>query len=470
MTKGDPSVNIGITDTGATTSSGPKRVLLLGIKTASGAGAVDTPTRIFSDADGTNFAGEGSQLEQMILYARAQFPRVNLTAVAMDAPAGAASVGSVAFGGAATTATPLLLQIEDKTITVPVSIGDVGSDIATSASAELANFPKLHVGGVANLADLDLTAKSFGEHGNLIRIRVKEIPPGVTATATPMASGTGAADVAAALASLGAVRYHLIVLPDTNATNLTAVIAELNDRFTGEEAIDGHAFAGLRDTVGTMATFGLGEDTKQVTVFGDPFVPTNPWAQVAAVAAARAERDNPIFALFDVPLTAITAPDEAEYLPPNDRDTLLLSGVSAFYFVQGVPRVRRMVTLAKTNDDGQTSEALYDAETKLTISEYRALRKLLFDAELGKTLVDDISASEFGIETSRRIIDAETMRGLMIAQFIDVFGPLAWVSDQAGFQDSLVLEKTDANTLTFVEAPKINGIFYFANGLIAFTR
>lgn len=471
MAKGNPAVKIEVTDTGATTSAEEARVLLLGIKTAAGTLAVNTPTRVFSDSEGSNYAGEGSQLEQMILAARGQFSRANITIVALAEPAGAAAQGVFTFGGLATTANPLILQIEDQTITVPVPIGADGTAIATAAAAEVAKYPKLHVAATQVLATLELDALSLGEHGNLIRLRVVKIPDGVTAVlTTPMSGGTGAADVGAALATLGAVRYNYIVLPDTNATNLTAVVAELNDRFTGKEANDGHAFAGLRDTVGTMATFGLGEDTKQITVFGDPFVPTNPWAQVAGIAAARASRENPALSIRDLNLVTIVAPEEGEYLNPDDLDTLLVAGVSTYIYVQGIPRVNRMVTLAKTNDNGAASEALYDAETKFTVSEIRAFRKVRIEAELGKTLVDDASETEYDIATSARIIDVEGMRQILLAQFTDEFLPRAWVSDFAGFEDSLEIEKTDANTITYTETPKINGIFYTLNGLIAFTR
>ncbi len=471
MAKGNPVVEIDITDTGVTTSQEVARLLLLGIKTVAGSLVVDTPTRVFSDSEGTDFAGEGSQLDQMILAARGQFSRVNLTIVALDAPAGAASQGVLTFGGAATTANPLILQIEDQIITVPVAIADAGANIATSAALEVAEFPKLHVAGTANLLTLELDALSFGEHGNLIRIRVVKIPDGVTAVVTtPMSGGSGAGDVGAALAALGAVRYDYIVLPDTNAVNLTAVIAELNARFTGKEAIDGHAFAGIRDTVGAMATFALGEDTKQISAIGDPFIPTNPWATAAGVAAARASRDNPVFSIRDINLTTVTAPDEGEYLNPDDLDSLSVAGVTTFIYVQGIPRVNRMPTLAKSNDNAAPSEAFYDTETKITVSAYRALRKLLFEAQIGKTFVDDASATEFSIETSRRIIDTEGLVQLMTAQFTDVFLTLAWVSDFDGWLESLVIEKTDANTATYTENPKINGILYFVKGLIAFKR
>ncbi len=467
-----PGVTIEIDDTRATTPGvAAVKVLAVGIKTPAGSLAVDTPTKVFSDSEGESLAGKGSQLEQMVRYFRAQGPRVSLTIVAMDAPAGAAATGTLTFGGAATTAQSLILQVEDRTVTVPVPIGSDGTAVAAAAVAELADpsFDILHVTAANVLAVLTFTARSLGEHGNEISFRVQTLPPGVTATPAAMSGGTGAPDVASALATLGSERFNYIVAPDTNATNLTAIETFLDDRFTGTKALDGHAIVGKRDSVSNLATLGLGEDTAQITIFGDPNVPTNPWAQAAVIAAARANLENPKLSIRHINLTPIVAPDSTLFLDPDDRNTLLVAGISVYHFPTGTPRVDRFVTLYKTNSDGNASTAFFDAETKLTISEYRQFRILITGPEIGKTLVEDVAATNIGVDTLPRVIDVEGIRSLYINQYNNVFGGLAWTSNNDEFAESLVVALTAPDTVTIQEFPTINGILYQVPGTISFS-
>jgi phage tail sheath gpL-like len=215
-----------------------------------------------------------------------------------------------------------------------------------------------------------------------------------------MASGTGDPNLSAAIAVLGGTRYKYWVLPDTAAGNLTAAITELDDRWTESRQIDGHAFIGRRDTVGTLATLGLGEDTKHITIFGDPYMPANPWTWAGRVAGLRATVANPKLTLYNIDIPGLIAPDETEYLQPSDQQTLLASGIATFHFVGGKPRVQRMVTLYKTNGLGQPSEIFQDAETKLTASEIRQLQLIVLQPYIGKTLVDDIGAVQYDIDTA----------------------------------------------------------------------
>lgn len=469
--KGNPSISWQVSDTGTTTSATQATVLCIGIKLPSGSLPVDTPQRILSDSEVDLFSGQGSQLAQMLNGVRDQFRRAPLWAIAVDAAVGTAAEGVFTFGGTATTANPLLIQVEQETITIPVTIGDAGTDIAISAAAALLDYPDLHVTGAANLATLELTARSHGEHGDLISLKafVEGTPPGVTATvSTPMAGGAGSPDVGSALAALGGTRFNYIVCPDINATNLIAIETTLEDRFTSVKVLDGHAFIGLRDTVSAMASFALGEDTKQITVMGDPKLPDNPWRQAAVWAGARAAKSNPKLSIYDTPLQ-LTAPSEGDYLPPDDRNTLLEAGASVYDYVAGKPRVARMVTLAKTNSDGQTSAALYETETKLTVSEWRAYRYRITVPEIGKTLVDDASDIQYAPDVAGEIIDADGYRDILITQVTEEILPLAWLASFDDWAASLVVTKTNSNTLSAVEAPEINGILYFVDGEINFT-
>jgi phage tail sheath gpL-like len=467
-----PGTFISISDLSVSTPATEQtKVLLIGIKLSTGTLAVNTPTRIYSDAEGDEAGGVGSQLAQMVRAVRRQNPRVHLTVVAVAAAVSTAATGTFTFGGTATTANPLIVQIEDETITVPLAIGDDQDAVALALDTVLGSgdYDNLHVTCVNADEVATLTARSHGIHGNGIWLANVKVPPGITSTIAAMASGAGSPDVDAALQSLGAVRYDYIVLPDTGSDNITDTTTYLDSRWLAANANDGHAIVGLRNTVGNLATFGAALDTKHISVFGDPYVPSSPWVQAAAVAALRWTVTNPKFSLHNENLTAIVPPKETQYLNPDDRNTLLLAGISAYHFVSGNVRVDRFVSLYKTNGLGLASDALLDVETKLTVSAIRQARMALLLPLIGKILVPDASAVAYDLETAPQIIDPEGIRTLLLIQYRQDFMPQGWVSDPEAFEEGLEVEMSSSTSVTFYTPDTINGILYNLEGTLEFT-
>jgi len=442
------------------------KILVFGIKTTAGSLAVNTPTRVFSADGAADYAGRGSQAHQEVAGVFQANRSADVTLVLMAAPAGVAATGTLTYAGAATTATPIILQVEDQSVVVPVAIGDTAATIAASADAAVNVYLDLHVTSTVLVAVQTLTARSIGAHGNQVRFRVLQNTPGVTATPVAMASGAGDPDLAAAIAVLGGTRYKYWVLPDTAALNLTAAIAELDDRWTESRQIDGHAFIGRRDSVGNLATLGLGEDTKHITIFGDPYVPANPWTWAARVAGLRATIENPKLTLYDLDIPGLIAPDETEYLQPSDQQTLLSSGIATFHYVGSRPRVQRMVTLYKTNGLGQPSEIFQDAETKLTAAEIRQLQLTALQPYIGKTLVNDIGAVQYDIDTADQVIDPEGVRQVMISLNREVFQARAWTDNAEYYEANLEVVRSGANELTINTSPPIPGTNYVNTGTI----
>jgi len=442
------------------------KILVFGIKTAGGSLAVNTPTKSIDPDQAADYAGRGSQAHQMAVGVFGANRSADVTLVLMAAPVSAAATGTLTYAGSATTATPIILQIEDQTIIVPVAVGDAAATVAASANAAVAPYVNLHVTSGVLAAVQTLTARSHGAHGNEIRFRVVQNTPGITIAPVAMSGGTGDPDLAAAIAALGGDRYKYWILPDTAATNLTAAITELDDRWTADRQIDGHAFIGKRDSVGNLATLGLGEDSKHITIFGDPYVPANPWTWAARVGGLRASVENPKFTLYSRDIPGLIAPPETEYLQPSDQQTLLASGIATFHFVGGRPRVQRMVTTYKTNGLGQPSTIFQDAETKLTASEARQLQLVALLPEIGKTLVGNIADVQYDVSTSSNIIDADGVRQILIALNRDVFQARAWTDNAAYYEANLQVVRSGPNELTISSSLPIPGTNYINTGTI----
>jgi phage tail sheath gpL-like len=442
------------------------KILVFGIKTTAGSLAVNTPTRVFSADEAATLAGRGSQAHQEVAAVFGAYRSADVTLVLMAAPAGTAATGTLTYTGAATTATPIILQVEDQSIVVPVAIGDALGTVAAAANAAVNEYLDLHVTSGVALGVQTLTARSIGTHGNQIQFKVLQNTPGVTVTPVAMSAGAGDPDLAAAIAVLSGTRYKYWVLPDAAALNLTAAITELDDRWTESRQIDGHAFIGYRDTVGNLATLGLGEDTKHITIFGDTSVPANPWAWAGRVAGLRASVENPKLTLYNLDIPGLVAPDETEYLQPADQQTLLSSGIATFHFVGGKPRVQRMVTLYKLNGLGQPSEIFQDTETKLTAAEIRQLQLTVLLPYIGKTLVDDVGAVQYDADTADKVIDTEGVRQVMISLNREVFQARAWTDNAEYYETNLQVVRSGADELTINTSPPIPGTNYINTGTI----
>jgi phage tail sheath gpL-like len=442
------------------------KILVFGIKTVAGSLAVNTPTRVFSADEAATYAGRGSQAHQEVAAVFQAYRSADVTLVLMAAPAGVVATGTATYAGTATTATPIILQVEDQSIVVPVAIGDAFGTVAAAANVAVNEYLDLHVTSTVLLGAQTLTARSVGAHGNQIQFKVLQNTPGITITLVAMATGAGDPNLGAAIAVLGGTRYKYWVLPDTAAANLTSAITELDDRWTESRQIDGQAFIGRRDTVGTLATLGLGEDTKHVCIFGDPKVPANPWTWAGRIAGLRATVENPKLTLYDLDIPGLVAPDETEYLQPSDQQTLLASGIATFHFVGGKPRVQRMVTLYKLNGLGQPSEIFQDAETKLTAAEIRQLQLTALQPYIGKTLVDDVGAVQYDIDTADQVIDPEGIRQVMISLNREVFQARAWTDNAEYYDENLQVVRSGANELTINTSPPIPGTNYVNTGTI----
>lgn len=465
-----PTTAIAITDTNASDPTATSKLLLIGIKRSGGLATVDVPVRLTSEAQVQELFGDGSQLHGMYMAARRVSSTLEIWGLPVAEPGGGVvATGKFAVTGTTTTARPLVLRIEDVRVEVTLGIGDDDEAVVDAVVAELAKakYSGLHCTASDATTEVTITARSKGLHGNDIALKVLEQPPGITVTVTAMASGSGASSLTAGLTALGSERFHYIVLPQRDTVTLGSVKDLLDARWAADAAIDGHAFAsGGRATVGTMLTLGNSLDDKHLTIVSEPGCPTPAWKQAAVVAATRALQTNPNITLRNVDLAGLMPADLADRTSRDDRESLLLEGITPLRVVTGKCRVERTVTLAKTNDIGQPSETFLDLETRLTISAVRQLMLLLLDPLIGRILVDDAGAVTFGPLVP--IIDAEGVRQLLLAQYQTDLLERGWVNDYETFAAELVVAKTGPNEITYTWPGTVAGHLYTITGSLNF--
>ena len=179
--------------------------------------------------DPNALCGIGSIGAEMLLYARRRNPLGEIWFVDVGNPTGGvAALGGWTITGTATAAGTLVRFIGGERYEVGVGIGDTAAVVAAALVAVIGKgYTKFNrTMGAPVTAAVDgvtagkvvLTARHAGVEGNWISLHMgldgDEVEvPGLTLTVTAMASGAGDADMAAALASLGAMPLRLADQP-----------------------------------------------------------------------------------------------------------------------------------------------------------------------------------------------------------------------------------------------------------------
>jgi phage tail sheath gpL-like len=358
------------------------RVLIVGQKISAGTKPALERFQITSEDQAKQYFGNGSMLAHMLEKFLGANKVNQVYAIALDDDgAGVKASGKITMTGPATEAGLVSIMVAGRRVRVGVSSGDSADDIALNIKdkleAELDLPVDVAINGT-NANEVDLTAKNAGEAGNEIDIRInyfegEELPSGVGATITSMNSGVGNPDIQDALDILDDTQYNIIVNPYSDASNLTALEAELSERFGPLKQNDGYALVGKRGDFSTLTTFGNSRNS-QFTIIREANGPMSPYEKVsseAGVIALNGQIDpaRP-FQTLEVP--GILAPKGSEIFTQAERNQLLNNGVgTSLIDDSGVVRFERVITSYKTNAFGASDPSYYDLNTLLTLSYLR---------------------------------------------------------------------------------------------------
>lgn len=356
------------------------RELLIGTKTSAGTAVANTLVLVTSVAQAITLFGAGSVLAGMF---QAQFAQNSFTEVwAMPVDENASGVnasGSITFSGSASAAGTLALMIAGRAVQVGVSSGNNNVAIATAAAAAINADTSLPVTASALSGAVTLTAKSKGETGNDIDIRVnyydgEATPDGVTVSISAMASGATNPVLTAAIAALGDEWFHVIASAFRDASNLAAIKTEMDSRWGPIRMIDGHVIAAASGTVGAMTTLGGNFNDKHLTIMSTQKSPTPAYevaAESAAIAAYYCSID-PARPLQTIEYVWTKAPQRTDRYTLTERNTLLYSGIATLKISStGAVAVERMITTYKTNAAGGSDPAYLDIESLMTLQYIR---------------------------------------------------------------------------------------------------
>lgn len=333
------------------------KVLMIGQRLTGGSVAAGIPTRVTNDADAEAFFGRGSMLAEMLKTGRAVNPWMDVYGLALDDNgAGTAAAGTVTVATPPTESGTLNLYIAGKRVQTAITAGQTTAQVATAIAAAVNADTSLPVTATAALAVVTLTARHKGESGNGIDVRAnyydEKMAAGLTLTLVAMAAGASNPDLATAIAALGAEWWNWIVMPYTDAANLTLLETELNNRWGPMVQKGCRAFCSYRGTPTASTTFGNGRNSPHVSCIGSGLAPEPPyiWAAVNALAAASQLAIDPARPLNTVELTGLKPPALSARWTDTERNLALFDGIST-YKVTGDGRclIEKQITMYQVN-------------------------------------------------------------------------------------------------------------------------
>lgn len=354
----------------------PYKLLLLGIKSAAGTAAADTPVRVTSAAKAMELFGRGSMLHAMVARALDNNKFTELTVIPQAEPgAGTAASGTLTVTGPATAAGTLALYIAGQLVTVAVASGDIATVIATNINAAINAALDLPVTSTVNAAVVTVTFRHKGVVGNGLDIRLNyqdgdANPAGVAVAIVALANGLSQPVLTTSIAAMGEVQYNCIANPYLDATSLTAIEAELLDRWGAVRQNDGIAFGCKSDTHGNLVTFGATRNSKHVSTAGIEKSPSPAYEIAAAIAAVVAYYGaiDPARPFQTLPLKGIKAPAQADQFTLQERNLLLLGGIATLKADGGTVLIERVITMYQKNAQGAADTSYLDVNTLLTLS------------------------------------------------------------------------------------------------------
>lgn len=305
-------------------------VRLIGGRLTAGTVAAGVPTQVFTDAQAADYFGAGSHLHLMARALLKANPYVDLTAIAVDDNgAGVAATGTVTIAGTATKTGTLSVRVGAQQVDILVESGDTAAAVATALEAALDARPDLPVTASVASAVVTLTAKNKGTPGNEIAVSATLTGvAGITATVVAMASGATNPDIASTLTAIQAAGDEILVMPWTDATNITKLRDHLELVGNALEQRGAIGIVATHGTYGTAVALAASINDERVMVPWLAGSASLPWETAAAVAAIAAFEEDPARPLNGLELVGLAVPPIASRPGRTEIENCLHNGVT----------------------------------------------------------------------------------------------------------------------------------------------
>jgi len=471
----------------------PHRVLIIGQKSghsktpADQVGSADNDIlmAITNDNLADGFFGIGSPLARMCKVFKANNPNTELQALALAVSTGDVHAScdlefSTALNNAdASVAGTWYLMINGKTCYLDIAAGESAAEVATNLETLINSMDELPVWasasdhGAGSHGHITLEAMFSGTLGNQIDIRANyyqgQVTPSCFSASVQRASGaTGGGSVLSFTGGTGTVhldsawalidndQYHYIIQPYVDATNLTAIEGELEDRFLPLNDLQGHGFTMIRDSHAGLTTrvaataAGGGRNSPHKAIMGATGSPNPPeeWAAALGAIAAWNLNNDPARPLHFLKLKGILPPKIEDRYSRAERDIHLYDGVATHLVdAGGNVVIERCITTYQKTALNTLDPSYLDIQTLATLGEiryqYKARMVSRFIIPRFK-LADDT----FPVQPGSYVATPKTVKAETIALFT-LLRDKGLIENLDDFIENLVVERnnTDPNRI-----------------------
>ncbi len=429
----------------------PRRVLLMGHKLAAGSAQNNTLIDASTEAAVVAAAGEGSMLVAMWRAAKANAALGLPIDIIVVPPSGSgvAATSTVVVTNAGPTVQfngEAMLYIEGTRVSVGVSTADTAASVAAKLIAAVNAVPSLPVTAAATAtpSEVKLTCKWVGPTGNQIDVRSTHytddvLPSGLTLTIPAMAGGAGNPDITATIAALQDYRATEIVMPFTDSTNMLALEAEQELRWSHNNMRDGQVVTCIRDSEANIKTWLGGRNSRQVHTITTTADMTSPWvtAAMAGTAIESSAVVDPAMPYTDIVLVGYKGPRRGQHFNLDQQAALLIAGGSPLAINQdGTAALLRVVTNYTQNSQGADDPSTRELAWVKTMSFYRWFTVTEYSLKYrGFKLAEYITDPIPG----QKIMTAELVEEIQLGIYNEL-AKVALVQNMEHYKDSLVVE------------------------------
>ncbi|MBR2095931.1 MAG: phage tail sheath subtilisin-like domain-containing protein [Fibrobacter sp.] len=364
-----------------------QKVLLIGDKSSAGSIAAYRPTEVATEQEAIALAGSGSVLMQMYKAAKKAWRYAQISFLCYNVADGSAATWAFTLTGSATAAGQVGVECNGVKIVIGVAKTDAAADIATAIAAEINNTPDAPFTAAAASGTVTLTAKCKGAYVSTaaggLNVSAFSTATGVTAGSVTVTAGTGSVNLETALAFVFAERYHIVVSPVNDATNLgylkthlEAAAAPLEQR--GQRAIcamiatptmDGTAL--VRGAATNAANAAKAQNYERVHIAAvKNKLNATAWEIAAGVGAIFASNSKPNVPMNGDAIPGIAIPDIEDKWSGEEQDVLLYGGVIPLVEENGQLCIVRAVT-TRTKNSGAEWNKLNDTGVIASLDYFR---------------------------------------------------------------------------------------------------
>ena len=391
-----------------------QKVLLIGdVSTAKASTTpVNKPTEIGTETEAYDFAGAGSVLMQMYKAAKKAWKYAQITMLRHGAVTGSAATWESTLSGTATAAGIVSVIINGQKISVGVAKTDTAANVATALAAEVNNTPDAPVTAEAASAKVTLTAKCAGAYVSAamggLNVSVTSEAAGITAGAVSATAGVGTVDLTTALTAAFPERFHIIVSPVNDESNLGKLKTHLEAAAAPLEQRGQRAICAMVSASATAAkTEALKHNYERLHIAAvKTKINATVWEIAAGLGAIFASNSKPNVPMNSVAIPGLATPDLEDKWSGEEQDILLYGGVIPLVEEDSQLCIVRAVT-TRTKNSGSEWNKLNDTGVIASLDYFREAILSTHKAKFKNKVIHALLADSINEENKKVAEDLE---------------------------------------------------------------